>query len=138
MRIVDHTQSVKGSVCRKEEEGVKGLPFALGSGMEIRDRAMKYLYLLLRDIMWLHKNTSDLIQTSYVVVGGYQIGDDDFTALVKHASRINCRRSCSFSGCSGSSIGGLSWCRVCECFVYAETTSAFADATVARFSGDDV
>ena len=41
---------------------VKGLPFALGSGMEIRDRAMKYLYLLLRDIMWLHKNISDLIQ----------------------------------------------------------------------------
>src|SRR5271170_1645709 len=33
----------------------KGLPFALGSGIEIRDRAKKYLYLLLRDIMWLQK-----------------------------------------------------------------------------------
>jgi hypothetical protein len=39
---------------------VKGLPFALGSGMEIRDRAMKYLYLLLRDIMWLHKTHQTL------------------------------------------------------------------------------
>ena len=70
--------------------------------------------------------------------GGYQIGDDDFTALVKHACRINCRCSGSFSGCSGSFVGGLSWCSVCECFVYPETASAFADATVARFGGDDV
>jgi hypothetical protein len=121
---------------------VKGLLFALGSGMETRDRAMKYLYLLLRDIMWLHKTYQTLSNMVFWgVVGGYQIGDNDFTALVKHASRINGRcsgSSSSFSGCSRASSGGLSWCSVCECFVYAETTSAFTDATVARFGGDDV
>jgi hypothetical protein len=71
----------------------------------------------------------------------YQIGDDDFTALVKHACGIHgCSGGgCRFSICVGSG-GGISGCGGCvrEGFVYTETTSAFTDATVARFGGDDV
>ena len=72
--------------------------------------------------------------------GGYQIGDDDFTALVKHACGIDGNRSVRRSRFSGRicRFCGLSCGAGCECFVYAETTSALADATVARLRGDDV
>ena len=121
------------------------LPFALqnaGSGAEL------YLNLLLRDIRWLGTHTLAMEYGSPLAGGrrkrgrglSYQIGNNDFGALVKETCGINIcddglhcgsRRLCLCSCCC---------CLFCSdgsppCF---EATPALVDSSAARFGGHDI
>jgi hypothetical protein len=111
------------------------------------DRERAYLNLLLCNIIRLHisalskKTTSTTLKgalVSGVARGPYQITDNHFTPLIKHIISVVCLhtlRSWMSSRClwlnrTGGTGGGL--------FDGSEPSSAFADATVAGFGGDDV
>lgn len=112
------------------------------------DRERAYLNLLLCNIIRLHisalskKTTSTTLKgalASGVARGSYQITDNHFTPLIKHTISVVCLhtlRSWMSSRClwllnRTSRTGGGR-------FDGSETSSAFADATVAGFGGDDV
>jgi hypothetical protein len=99
------------------------------------DRERAYLNLLLRNIIRLY------ISAPSKKPGGasYQITDNHFTPLIKHTISVVCLRTLRrwmssrwlllLNRTGGTGVDGF------DC---SETSSAFADATVTGFGGDDV